>query len=273
MSVYKIPRKIKRFEIFQPKMTLKNWYAKQTDKPDILFNASLYTSTYKPCGTIWNNGVMVSNQGKGFGFGTVDGKNVEFGQPWDKQWYDYLTGYYGLVQNGKAIDPPWKDGYVFDKALNRIAFGQLKDGTLAVFCENSKTIKAFATDAVSQGFESLCNLDGGGSRALLWHGKWVYTSSRTPYNAIAIWLEDDEKPVAALDKVEIDIDGLKVKCTKKSLVYNKNGNVEIGRSIDAGDVCVIEPTVTSNLLIQITYPTSNGSRTAYIKNLANFIKL
>ena len=67
MPAYKIPRKIVRFEIFQPKTTLKSWLSKQNDKPDILFNASLYTSTNKPCGTIWNDGVMVSDQGNGFG--------------------------------------------------------------------------------------------------------------------------------------------------------------------------------------------------------------
>lgn len=270
MSVYKIPRKIKRFEIFQPRMTLKNWYAKQTDKPDILFNASLYTSTNKPCGTIWNDGVMVSDQGNGFGFGTIDKKTVEFDSPYNKKWYDYLTGYYGLVQNGKAIDPPWTDTYVFNKALTRIAFGQLKDGTLAVFCEDGKTIKTFAANGVKQGFQHLCNLDGGGSRALLWMGKWIYTSSRTPYNAIAIWLEDDEKsPIITTSNEKID--GIQVKCTKKTQVYNKNGILEIGRSISVGDICVINETITDNLLIKITYPVSSGTRTAYIKSLANFI--
>lgn len=270
MSLYKIPRKIKKFEIFRPNMTLKNWYAKQTDKPDILFNASLYKSVSTPVGTIWDENNLVNNAGSGFGFGTVDKKTVYFGKPWDKQWADYLTGYYGLVQNSKAIDPPWKDAYVFDKALSRIAFGQLKDGTLAVFCEDGKTIKSFAADGVKQGFENLCNLDGGGSRALLWMGKWVYTSTRTPYNAIAIWLEDDARSPSVTTSNE-KIDGLQVKCTKKTQVYNKNGILEIGRSIDAGDICVINETITSNLLIQIEYPVSSGTRTAYIKNLANFV--
>lgn len=266
MSVYKIPRKIKKFEIFQPKTTLKKWYSKQTDKPDILFNASLYTSTNKPCGTIWNDGVMVSDQGNGFGFGTIDKKTVEFGSPYNKKWHDYLTGYYGLVQNGKAIDPPWKDNYVFDKALTRIAFGQLKDGTYAVFCEDNKTIKTFASNGVRQGFENLCNLDGGGSRALLWMGKWIYISSRTPYNAIAIWLEDG-------NDIEIEDGNLKVKCIKKTNVYNKNGRIEIGRSISTGDICSLNATVSSNLLLEITYPVSSGTRTAYIKNLENFVAI
>lgn len=266
MSVYKIPRKIQRFEIFQPKTTLKNWYNKQSDKPDILFNASLYTSTSKPCGTIWNDGVMVSDQGNGFGFGTMDKKTVEFGSPYNKKWYDYLTGYYGLVQDGKAIDPPWTDSYVFDKALTRIAFGQLRDGTLAVFCEDGKTIKTFASNGVKQGFKHLCNLDGGGSRALLWFGKWIYTSSRIPYNAIAIWLEDD-------NDIKIEDGNLKVKCTKKTNVFDKNGRIELSRNIDVGDICSLSTTVTPNLLVEIIYPVSNGSRTAYIKKLENFTVL
>lgn len=268
MSVYKIPRKIKRFEIFQPKTTLKKWYANQTDKPDILFNASLYTSTSKPCGTIWNDGVMVSDQGNGFGFGTIDKKTVEFGSPYNKKWYDYLTGYYGLVQNGKSIDPPWTDTYVFNKALTRIAFGQMKDGTLAIFCEDNKTIKTFSADAVRQGFQQLCNLDGGGSRALLWMGKWIYTSSRTPYNAIAIWLEDEPKV-----EVELKENEMRVICKKKTSTYNAKGSIEIGRSIAVKDECIIQKDIKNGLLIEISYPTSSGMRTAFIKNLENFSEI
>lgn len=262
MSIYIIPRKIKRFEIFQPRTTLKTWYSQQVDKPDILFNASLYKSISAPCGTVWNDGKLVNNAGSGFGFGTTDKKTVEFGKPWDKAWYDYITGYYGIVQNGKAIDPPWKDTYVFDKALSRIAFGKLKDGSFGVFCENGKTITEFAADAVKQGFVDLCNLDGGGSRALLWFGTWMYTSTRTPYNAIAIWLENDTSLK--------DVSGLKVKCTQKTQVYDKNGNKELARYIDAGDICVLDTTITSAIQAKITYPVSSGTRTAYVKNLENF---
>lgn len=268
MSVYKIQKKIKRFEIFKPGTTLKNWYSRQTDKPDILFNASLYTNTSKPCGTIWDNGVLVSNQGKGFGFGTTDGKTIGFGQPWDKQWRDYLTGYYGLVQDGKVIDPPWKDSYVFDQALNRIAFGLTKDNCPAVICENGKTITQFAKNAVTQGFQQLCNLDGGGSRALLWMGKWIYTSSRTPYNAIAIWLEDEPKV-----EVELKENEMRVICKKKTSTYNAKGSIEIGRSIAAQDECIIQKDIKNGLLIEISYPTSSGMRTAFIKNLENFSEI
>jgi len=274
MSVYKIPRKIARFEIFRPKTTLKSWLSKQSDKPDILFNASLYTGSYVPCGTIWNDGELVSNQGKGFGFGTVDKKTVEFGQPWDKKWYDFITGYYGLVQNGKAIDPPWKDAYVFDKALNRIAFGQLKSGEFAIFCENGKTIKQYAVDAERAGFKSLCNLDGGGSRALYWLGKWVHTSTRTPYNAVAIWLEPKKTIVKPSISAGKEVSSVQVVCNAKTKVYNSSGKVEIGRYITKGDICELTNKLDlDNLQVEIIYPAGVNMRTAYIKDLANFTKL
>ena len=207
MSTYILPRKIKRFEIFRPGMPLKTWLDRQTDKPDILLNCSLYHANGKPIGTIIDDGKMVNNAGGGFGFGTVDGFSVGFGGPWSKAWKDYVTGYYGIVQHGKAVSKPWTDGYVFDQKLSRIAFGQLKDGRYAVFTANGVNINHLAVQGVQAGFESLCNLDGGGSRALYWLGQWVHISTRTPYNAIAIWLEPEpkeEKPVGKAFKVCLD---------------------------------------------------------------------
>lgn len=207
MSTYILPRKIKRFEIFRPGMPLKTWLDRQTDKPDILLNCSLYHANGKPIGTIIEDGKMVHNAGGGFGFGTADGASVGFGGPWSKAWRDYVTGYYGIVQQGKAVSKPWADGYVFDQKLSRVAFGQLKDGRYAVFTANGVNIDQMAVQGVQAGFESLCNLDGGGSRALYWLGQWLHISTRTPYNAIAIWLEKDpkeEKPMSKPFKVCLD---------------------------------------------------------------------
>ena len=272
MSVYKIDKKIKRFEIFQPKTTLVNWYNNQSNKPDILLNASLYSNLSTPCGTIWNDSKLVNNEGNGFGFGTTDGKTVQFGSPWGNTWKDYITGYYGIVQSGKVMSPPWVDKYVFDKALNRIAFGIMRDEKLAIICEDSKTISQFANNAASYGFRHLCNLDGGGSRALLWMGKWIYTSSRTPYNAIAIWLEDDNR-IQDQNNVQIKSGELKIVCTKKTQTYNEKGMIEVGRYISPNDMCIIKQNIRSNLLINISYPTSSGMRTAFIKNLENFSEI
>ena len=207
MSTYILPRKIKRFEIFRPGMPLKTWLDRQTNQPDILLNCSLYHANGKPIGTIIEDGKMVNNAGGGFGFGTADGFSVGFGGPWAKSWKDYVTGYYGIVQQGKVVSKPWADRYVFDQKLSRIAFGQLKDGRYAVFTANGVNIDQMAIQGVQAGFESLCNLDGGGSRALYWLGQWVHISTRTPYNAIAIWLEPDtkeKKPMSKTFKVWLD---------------------------------------------------------------------
>lgn len=271
MANYIIDKEIKRFDIFRPGKPLTKWYSEQKDKPDILLNASLYSSTYVPCGTIYNDGKLVSNQGKGFGIGTVDKHTVEFGGPWDKQWYDYITAYYGIVQNGKAItDPPWTDKYVFGNALNRIAIGRMKDGKIVIATANVKKIAAFAEDSQRAGIVDLVNLDGGGSRALLWMGKWIHTSTRTPYNAIAIWLEKDDPVKEDTTDVKGD-ETMKVVCNAKTQVYDANGKVESGRYIAKGDICTMNTTVLSTMQVQIEYPISGGkTRTAYVKDLGNF---
>ena len=173
MSSYILPRKIQRFEIFRPGMPLKTWLDRQTDKPDILLNCSLYHANGKPIGTIIADGKMVNNSGGGFGFGTADGFSVGFGGPWSKAWKEYVTGYYGIVQHGKAVSKPWSDGYVFNQKLSRIAFGQLKDGRYAVFTANGVNIDQMAVQGVQAGFESLCNLDGGGSAIMVFDGKII----------------------------------------------------------------------------------------------------
>ena len=257
-------KSIGRFEIIRPHTTLKKWYEAQADKPDVLFNASLYSSSGVPCGTLWEAGTLTVNQGNGWGFGTRDGKTVEFASPFVGAWREYLTAYPAIVRGGHALtELPWKDSYVFDKSLHRIAFGRLKSGQYAVFCENGKTIMGFSKDGTDAGFDELCNLDGGGSRALMVDGKWIYTSTRTPYNAVAIWYADPAEQKG--DKK------MRVKCARKTQTYDRLGKAEKNRHIDPGDVCEINTTLTANLLCEITYPVKGGMRKAYIKDLGNFI--
>jgi len=82
---------------------------------------------------------------------------------------------------------------------------------------------------------------------------------------IGIWL--DEKS----EKKEEKRASMNVKAKTKTVVYTADGVLEKNRYIDKGDLCVIEPTVTRNMLVKITYPVSSGTRTAYIKDLGNFI--
>ena len=156
-------------------------------KPFALCNASLYDfSTRVPVGTLVENGAYTHNAGNGYGVGTVDG-NLAFGAPWDRVWDEYLTGYNSPVQGGRYVAPSHKDSYVFDCRLSRIGIGRTKDGRDVICVDDGVTIREFAMNAIGMGVHILVNLDGGGSRHLLYNGKLIYQSPRVPYNAIAFF--------------------------------------------------------------------------------------
>ncbi|MEG1778179.1 MAG: hypothetical protein RR209_04290 [Angelakisella sp.] len=64
---------------------------------------------------------------------------------------------------------------------------------------------------------------------------------------------------------------MKVICQKRVQTLDKNGAIEKGRYIDKGDICTVWG-ITQNLLVEISYPTSGGVRTAYIKSLEDFLQ-
>lgn len=169
----------------KPGTILANWIKKQTAKPYALINASLYESASVPVGTIIEGRKLVHNAGNGLGVGTVHGV-LMYGAPWDIAWDDYLTGYNCPVQNGKYVAPTFSDSYVFPCKLNRIGLGR-KAGKWFIVTADGVTLQGFAEYAISQGCDTLVNLDGGGSRYLYYGGKTVYVSTRTPYNALAFY--------------------------------------------------------------------------------------
>ena len=57
--------------------------------------------------------------------------------------------------------------------------------------------------------------------------------------------------------------------TKRQPVYTAAGVQEQNRYIDKNDLCTLGQ-ITQNLLIPVTYPTSNGPRDAYVRSLEGF---
>ena len=89
--IYPIPRPIRRFAVIRPGLPLQQWLARQQDKPDILFNASLYKSVRQGIGTLYEGGRLTQNAGSGWGFGNLRGRPgaVAFGTPFDgTAWQD-----------------------------------------------------------------------------------------------------------------------------------------------------------------------------------------
>lgn len=203
----------------RPATNLTQWAAAQ--HPDALCNASLYDmKTRVPVGTIIESGQLVHNDGNGYGFGIADGKIV-FGKPWDRAWDFYLTGYTTCVLDGQYVAPSFADRYVFDCALARIGMAKLRDGRVCVVTDDGVTLKQFAEHAIAQGADILVNLDGGGSRHLVYGGKTVYASGRVPYNAIAFYqkAEDGGSPSPAPAGAPSPAGGGKKEATNSKMKY------------------------------------------------------
>lgn len=280
MKPYIIDRKIKRAAIIRPGCPLTEWYKKQTDKPDVLCNASLYSKdddgNLIPIGSIIENGKTIKDSGIGRGLGIKDGALGISSLSNDRKtwaaWDYFLTGFNCYVQSGKAVLPTWRDKYVFENDLTRIAIGKINDmwcvvtgsGTLAEGWNGKaySTAGTFTNQCIEHGITEIVGLDGSGSRALNWLGEWIYTSVRTPYNAIAIWLDDSE--------IEPKEEMMKVKCSEKTQTFTAAGIPESGRHIDKGDVCTLSNILLKTMLLQITYPVPGGTRTAYIRDIGNF---
>lgn len=185
-------------EYIKPGMPLDKWLKKQKRKPYAVINASLYESNFNsqtgksaqiPVGTVIESGKLVHDAGTGYGVGIIGGE-LSFGTPWEMPWLEYLTGYNCPVQNGRYVAPTFPDSYVFPNRLNRIGIMEDAQGKLHIFTDDTVTLQQFAQHAIENGAKTLCNLDGGASRSLYCNGAQIYSSTRTPYNAIAFWLPE-----------------------------------------------------------------------------------
>lgn len=188
---------IRRVEIVPlGRMTMGQWHAEQEDKPRYMINASLW-DTKGSIGTIYIDGALQRNEGNGFGFGTQDGNTFAFGTPWDRKWRDYITGYPGLIHDGKAVDGDvTKDVRV---SVTRRAAVAEKDDRLFLVTAKALTLDGFRQELLNFGFENAINLDGGGSARLMIDGKAVNdpTDDRACKLAIAVWTktQKEEKSV------------------------------------------------------------------------------
>lgn len=173
-------------------LTMGEWYNKQSDKPNILINASLWDADGDPIGTIWEDGKMIRDEGNGFGFGIAQNGDWGFAAPWDIKWTDYLTGYPALIQNAKARTDK-VDNYVQNSKNKRSVIATAGD-RLYLITANNMTIARLRNALLSFGVYHAINLDGGGSSRLMVNGKAINspTDNRRCPNAIAVWLKNEE---------------------------------------------------------------------------------
>lgn len=198
-----------------------------------------------------------------WGIGFRDGKVPVL--TWDNglKTPEYLGPYSSAVYNGQIGDG------LNDKAQRgRTAIGIAGD-KLVVVCipdngPGKMTTASLCRYMKDKGCSFAINLDGGGSSQFVAPDGSVCSSGRKCPAWLAIWLEQAEKKPTET--------AVGCVCTKKVYTLDSTGHPEVGRYIAVGDRCTLEG-ITAECLIRVTYPTSKGPRTAYIKSLEGFKRL
>lgn len=158
-------------------------------------NGSLYKGSYKnPIGTVIYNGEIVNDAGNGFGVGEING-TIGWGSPWEKKWDNYISGYPGLIKDGKALEWSFYDKNVFDNSTRRSGIAQKKDRVYFIASQSGMTLKQFRNTLLDMQMDYAINLDGGGSSRLYYEGKVINkpTDNRKIANIIGAWANSDIK--------------------------------------------------------------------------------
>lgn len=183
-----------------------------------------------------------------------------------------------------VVDSKVNDG-LHDKAYRgRMLIGITDDSLVVLGFDDSDSSRCRSKTAcegmLGRGCTFAINMDGGGS--VQWASKnnkykTCFSGRKVPA-FLCIYLKEEESEDNNDSKEDDANNGntestcdkkLRAVATKKMNVYDKYGNKESGRYIAKNDVCEIGA-ITSNLLIPVTYPVSNGTRDAYVKSLENF---
>lgn len=256
--------------------TMGSWQKKQTKKPAACLNGSLYKGNYNhPIGTVIYGGAMTNNEGNGYGFGHVNGK-AGFGNPWAQRWTDYITGYPGLIDGGKALTPSFSDPAVFNSKTRRSAVAWKPGHVYFIASVGGLTIKELQRKLLALGMQKAINLDGGGSSRLMVRGEAVNspTDDRKITNMLVCYENEPEGAEETEEKEETEgdkpMEKIRVTANEKMEVYTAAGQKEQNRYIAKGDVCYITPTVNESLCIPCAYPTASGYRDSFVKDLTGF---
>lgn len=189
LTIVPIPaEKIRRVGIAQlGGLTMGEWYARQTDRPDAMLNGSLWDNK-GAIGTIWKDGQLQRNEGGGFGIGEA-GSGWAFGEPWEQKWENYITGTPALIRGGKATGdhmPLERD------EIARTRRSAICGAGLIFYMVTGKnlTLAEFTTQLQEFGMYQALNLDGGGSSRMMLDGVPINapTDNRRCPNAVAVWL-------------------------------------------------------------------------------------
>lgn len=271
VHIAKIPRtEIKKIDIAtcnEPAETLDSFYKRQTVKPDLLVNCSLFgMSSGIPCFGLIDEGKIRANDGaRVLGVGVKNDADIAFGHINDG-WRDLVSGYPVLVQDGKKTTIT--DALDLNYKAKRMMWGFNNQYVYIVAVEDPGMLFNEMQDLMCDlGCSYAINLDGGGSVRMLQDGKKVVGSlvNRPVDNVLAIYLktETSSNTTSTTQPTEI--------------TYNKGGQatMKIIEDIIPQKGGKVRPGYVRTkkwIVIHETGNTSNGSNAKghsnYLKNLA-----
>lgn len=191
----------------QPKETLKQYYNRQSEKPDLLINGGFFDMStgntifdYINEHTIINDSNIVL-----YGMGLLDNGELEFGQMDSGiSWKDFIGAYPPLIVNGR-------------KTTINIAQEINYNARRSILAYNKENIYLIAIELPGMNFTQMqdllldlqilyaINLDGGGSTKILHNGKSLTSVlyNRAIDNIIAIYLKEKEENQPTFFRVQV----------------------------------------------------------------------
>lgn len=252
----------------QPRETLKSFYNRQANKPDVLINGGLFgMKNGISCFGLIVDGKIVANDGKRiFGIGVVGNSDVYFGKIDEKKWKSWISGYPVLIENGKKTTIA--DALELDYKARRSIWGiSLKSIYLVTVDFPGMNFKDMQDLMLDIGCSEAINLDGGGSTRCLVDGDTITNGleNRAVDNVICVYLKAASASNPTTTKKE-----------PAETTYNKGGQImKIYEDIipqKGGKVRPGEVRTKKYITIHETGNTSRGAgakaHSEYLKNLA-----
>lgn len=268
VHIVKISRtEIKKIDIAtckEPTETLEHFYSRQTVKPDLLVNCSMFgMSGGIPCFGLIDEKVVRANDGaRVWGVGIKNDSDISFGHI-NEGWRDWVSGYPVLIQDGKKITIT--DALELNYKAKRMMWGFNNQYVYIVAAEEPGLLYSEMQDLMCDlNCTYAINLDGGNSVRMLKGDKKIVGGilNRPVDNVLAIYLKTSTSSSSTTP-------------TKNPIEMNNNkgvGKVNIIEDIIPQKGGKVRPGDVRQKKWIVIHETGNSSKGADAKNHSIYLK-
>lgn len=272
VHIVKIPKnEIEKMSIEvgqQPRETLKNFYNRQTKKPDIVSNLGLFGMNAQglPCFSLVSNHKQYAYDGlRTEGLGITDSNELLCGEHKERDWKDFCSAYPMLIKDGKKTTITYATELAYKTRRTCIGYNS---SYIYLICVDSPgmTYDELQNLGISLGLTNFANFDGGGSTRCIVNGETITNGieNRAVDNMFVVYLKES---LSLNTPTEVQ---------PTETTYNKEGKtMKIIEDIIPQKGGKVRPGYVRTkkwIVIHETGNTSNGSNAKghsnYLKNLA-----